>query len=179
MMNASSNIQRWHNPYHHSHHLSQIQSPIQISSTNLFISTSESGLIHLDDHGISKFIISSHTPRPYKTATSSPLLSSSSLSPNLRYVRRKLTLSPRALPLLMGVVSSSTYLQAGLEKGDNCVMVCLCWKVTTILSLSFYQVSVILYLFHLLFVSLASLCHLSFLVHLGLDLYYVSRCNDF
>ncbi|WZZ32543.1 hypothetical protein YC2023_015944 [Brassica napus] len=40
--------------------------------------------------------------------------------------------------------------------------------VTTILSLSFYQVSVILYLFHLLFVSLASLCscsHLSFLVH--------------
>ncbi|KAF2599806.1 hypothetical protein F2Q68_00008416 [Brassica cretica] len=76
-------------------------------------------------------------------ATSSPLLSSSSLSPNLRYVRRKLTPSPRDLPLnssLMGVVSSSTYLQAGLEKGDNCVMVCLCWKVTTILSLSFYQV---------------------------------------
>ena len=104
-------------------------------------------------------------------ATSSPLLSSSSLSPNLLYVRRKLTPSPRDLPLnssLMGVVSSSTYLQAGLEKGDNCVMVCLCWKVTTILSLSFYQVSVILYLFHLLFVSLASLCscsHLSFLVH--------------
>ncbi|CAN6843329.1 unnamed protein product [Brassica oleracea] len=57
----------------------------------------------------------------------------------------------------MGVVSSSTYLQAGLEKGDNCVMVCLCWKVTTILSLSFYQVSVILYLFHLLFVSLAKI----------------------
>ncbi|CAN6995871.1 unnamed protein product, partial [Brassica oleracea var. botrytis] len=54
-----------------------------------------------------------------------------------------LTPSPRDLPLnssLMGVVSSSTYLQAGLEKGDNCVMVCLCWKVTTILSLSFYQV---------------------------------------
>ncbi|CAN6928200.1 unnamed protein product [Brassica oleracea] len=67
MMNASSNIQRWHNPYHHSHHLSQIQSPIQISSTNLFISTSESGLIHVDDHGISKFIISSHTRRPCKT----------------------------------------------------------------------------------------------------------------
>ncbi|KAH0866877.1 hypothetical protein HID58_073899 [Brassica napus] len=64
MMNASSNIQRWHNPYHHSHHLSQIHSPIQISSTNFFISTSESGLIHLDDPGISKFIISSHTPRP-------------------------------------------------------------------------------------------------------------------
>ncbi|KAH0866876.1 hypothetical protein HID58_073898 [Brassica napus] len=68
----------------------------------------------------------------------------------------------------MEVVSSSTYLQAGLEKGDNCVMVCLCWKVTMILSVSFYRVSVILYLFHLLFVSLASLCscsHLSFLVH--------------
>ncbi|CAN6868998.1 unnamed protein product [Brassica oleracea] len=39
----------------------------------------------------------------------------------------------------MEVVSSSTYLQAGLEKGDNCVMVCLCWKVTTILSVSFYR----------------------------------------
>ncbi|CDY36891.1 BnaC07g01090D [Brassica napus] len=39
----------------------------------------------------------------------------------------------------MEVVSSSTYLQAGLEKGDNCVMVCLCWKVTMILSVSFYR----------------------------------------
>ncbi|KAG2271641.1 hypothetical protein Bca52824_066196 [Brassica carinata] len=69
------------------------------SSNGVIPIITESGLIHLDDHGISKFIISSHTPRPCKTATSSPLLSSSSLSPNLRYVRRKLTPSPRALRL--------------------------------------------------------------------------------
>ncbi|KAL0816598.1 hypothetical protein Bca101_073042 [Brassica carinata] len=90
------------------------------SSNGVIPIITESGLIHLDDHGISKFIISSHTPRPCKTATSSPLLSSSSLSPNLRYVRRKLTPSPRALRLsssLMEVVSSLHLLSsAGFNK---------------------------------------------------------------
>ncbi|KAF2560301.1 hypothetical protein F2Q70_00015445 [Brassica cretica] len=105
--------------------LHKIQSPIQISSTNLFISTSESRLIHLDDHGISKFIISSHTPRPCKTEL------------RLKEFRRDL-ISASFLEFSQSQSSLRPTQTNSISKRFAAEFVVD--GVTTILSLSFYQV---------------------------------------